>query len=1160
MDESSKISRFLIILLMPTIVLGTLGDHELSVNGAKLIWNNNSQTFSISASGSMSESVNYIWPPADGAAGQAIITNGSGVLSFTAPSTSFTHDILSVTHTDTVANAVTRGSIIYGNSTPKWDELVIGASIGSALTKILGTDGTDSGFRTIANFALDIDSLLDHGNFAGLGDDDHTIYSLADGTRDFSGVVVGVFPTASAHLVTKEYVDSAITFVEEYYFNDTVSNIGGIYFKMLDTPTGEGESTFTIAGLGTGDDQALTNFATDAGVPGLTFLEMGVYDGHIHAEKTVGTKPVKIHFEIYSRATDTTETLITTSEESDFITSKVEVDIHAVLSSDVTIATTDRIIVKWLANVDATGSAATIVLYAEGVNSSRLKVPISSNVLNQIYIRQDGTKELTANWDAGSFDIRAQTGTFDSLTSGRVAFVSTNGLLVDDAGLTYASATDILTAGTYNATDEDDVLQVDGTCILRTGTAANKNIFIGEGAFVTDDGTGNVGIGVNAGGNVVTTGGGTSGTNNIFIGKDSGVGAIGSTANFNVGLGERTLFVITSGGSNMAIGAQSMRNLTSGSSNVGIGEQALLDITTGRRNMAIGKGALGNVPTSSDDNVAIGNEAGFGGGGDIILKNVLIGTSAGFSLADAVANIFIGYKAGINQTTNDNLLILDNQDRGSAALELTNSLIYGVFNATPASQSLRVNAGTFILGNPTHSDADGGGAVLFQSIREDGAGTPTIAGQIEISHDGVVANDQLGKIVHSVNTGAGLVEGMRLDSSLGITFAGALAGAWDMGSQALTNVNIDSGVITGITDLTIADGGTGQSTAQTAIDALTAVSGATNEHVLTKDTGTGNAVWKVSSGGGGATAWDDIVDPDAAATIDFTTYTQTLDIGVTDTGGPKSGLILDVTGLGAGASDVIALEITTATNDDTDYIPIAIYDDSGGDNDLLFKIGSGGEILGRSLTLNFEGKVRQDASNTLTFTDNDDIFNMVFGGTDCDLTWSDGVFNIRNAENGVDAIVEIEGKDAGEKGILRVLSDGDDKYIELYHDDTDAHIVSSSGDIQFTASGIVYNPSGTQAITGAGDTLLANSVVIVLNPDGDYTMTSAPTIANGSTGQILYMICANGEVNTVTVQDQNTLANSNLHLGAASRAISGKDVLTLLFDGTTWNEVSYANN
>jgi hypothetical protein len=52
------------------------------------------------------------------------------------------------------------------------------------------------------------------------------------------------------------------------------------------------------------------------------------------------------------------------------------------------------------------------------------------------------------------------------------------------------------------------------------------------------------------------------------------------------------------------------------------------------------------------------------------------------------------------------------------------------------------------------------------------------------------------------------------------------------------------------TDVAIADGGTGQSTAQLAINALSQVAAATNEYVLTKDTGTGNAIFKVAAGGG----------------------------------------------------------------------------------------------------------------------------------------------------------------------------------------------------------------------------------------------------------------------------------------------------------------------
>jgi hypothetical protein len=107
------------------------------------------------------------------------------------------------------------------------------------------------------------------------------------------------------------------------------------------------------------------------------------------------------------------------------------------------------------------------------------------------------------------------------------------------------------------------------------------------------------------------------------------------------------------------------------------------------------------------------------------------------------------------------------------------------------------------------------------------------------------------------------------------------------------------------------------------------------------------------------------------------------------------------------------------------------------------------------------------------------------------------------------------------------------------------------------ASKTTLTPSAAQVIDAVGDAILANATVVVLNPDADYTLTSTPTIVDGYTGQLLYITCSNGEANTVTVQDQGSLAGSNLRLGAAGRAITSASVLCLMFDANDWIEVSF---
>jgi len=73
-------------------------------------------------------------------------------------------------------------------------------------------------------------------------------------------------------------------------------------------------------------------------------------------------------------------------------------------------------------------------------------------------------------------------------------------------------------------------------------------------------------------------------------------------------------------------------------------------------------------------------------------------------------------------------------------------------------------------------------------------------------------------------------------------------------TKAAKGANSDITSLSGLTTaLSVAQGGTGQTTQQAAIDALTNVSAATNEYVLTKDTATGNAIFKAASGGANTT-------------------------------------------------------------------------------------------------------------------------------------------------------------------------------------------------------------------------------------------------------------------------------------------------------------------
>lgn len=139
-----------------------------------------------------------------------------------------------------------------------------------AVLNFLNETTSDSRYATASNLSTHTgtatihftEASIDHGSIAGLGDDDHTQYSLADGSRAFTGTVSGVSPTSGAHLATKDYADSLLNGLgwqdpisdiqTDGTLDPTASPATGV--RYIVTNTGALHANFgTITGVGNND-------------------------------------------------------------------------------------------------------------------------------------------------------------------------------------------------------------------------------------------------------------------------------------------------------------------------------------------------------------------------------------------------------------------------------------------------------------------------------------------------------------------------------------------------------------------------------------------------------------------------------------------------------------------------------------------------------------------------------------------------------------------------------------------------------------------------------------------------------------------------------------------------------------------------------------------
>lgn len=110
------------------------------------------------------------------------------------------------------------------------------------------------------------------------------------------------------------------------------------------------------------------------------------------------------------------------------------------------------------------------------------------------------------------------------------------------------------------------------------------------------------------------------------------------------------------------------------------------------------------------------------------------------------------------------------------------------------------------------------------------------------------------------------------------------------------------------------------------------------------------------------------------------------------------------------------------------------------------------------------------------------------------------------------------------------------------------------------ASATINTPGTAQNITAASQAITIASTVKQLTANASYTLTSAPTIANGQDGQVVTIVNVD-TTDTITLQDQGTLAGSNLRLSASSIALGPRDSIQLMYSSTIgdWVQIGQTN-
>jgi hypothetical protein len=285
----------------------------------------------------------------------------------------------------------------------------------------------------------------------------------------------------------------------------------------------------------------------------------------------------------------------------------------------------------------------------------------------------------------------ANTGAFSTLTnaaltSGRVTYAGTSGVLQDDADFTFNGTT---------VTMANDA-SISGRTVGKGGGAVAQNTAFGSSALSANTtGNYNVAVGVNA------LSANTTGDQNNAFGY--------------------ALITNTTGSQNNAFGANALRLNTTGTNNCAFGDGALDKNTTASNNTAVGYQA-GFSNTTGTQLVAIGHQAGYAN--TTGNANTLVGHGSGAAITTNSANTFVGTNAGLSTTGGLNTFV--GGACGNTITTGTGNTIIGRYSGNADGLDIRTASNYAVIsdggGNRLITMADGQTLALDSAVPNSGTG------------------------------------------------------------------------------------------------------------------------------------------------------------------------------------------------------------------------------------------------------------------------------------------------------------------------------------------------------------------------------------------------------------------------------------------------------